>query len=78
MVQLAGFILQERTVAVGIQECIFKGCFFPVFVWFSYFSDCFKAVTRAQTNQISYIMFWAFDSPSSTTATERPLVFKPI
>lgn len=34
MVQQAVFVLQEVTVAVEIQECEFKGFFFPVFVWF--------------------------------------------
>lgn len=77
MVQQAVFVLQEVTVAVEIQECEFKGFFFfPVFVWFLWFSDYFKAVTRAQTNHTFYTMPWALDFPSSTTATERPLVFK--
>lgn len=76
MVQQAVFVLQEVTVAIEIQECEFKGFFFPVFVWFLWFSDYFKAVTRAQTNHTFYTMPWALDFPSSTTATERPLVFK--
>lgn len=76
MVQQAVFVLQEVTVAIEIQECEFKGFFFPVFVWFLWFSDYFKAVTRAQTNHTFYTMPWALDFPSSTTATERPLAFK--
>lgn len=63
----------SRNTGMWVQRVFF---FFPVFVWFLWFSDYFKAVTRAQTNHTFYTMPWALDFPSSTTATERPLVFK--